>query len=132
MVKICPSCGEKNFDDARKCMKCNENIKYIQVKPDNFVDEFEGMAPRGATPNVWKGRYFGRIALILVGLYFVFLLIFPLYILLFVFSIFTIVFGKFAMNNGDEYIGKFTFVVGAITFIITLAFFIAELSAVTV
>jgi len=51
MVKICPNCGEKNFDDAKYCMKCNTKIKRVEKLPDKPIidenDEYSYYKPKG-------------------------------------------------------------------------------------
>ena len=37
MVKICPNCGEKNFDDSKYCMKCYTNIKRVEKQLDKSL-----------------------------------------------------------------------------------------------
>jgi len=131
MVKICPNCGEKNFDDALFCMSCTENIKNVKTKPEvqqaisfNVRDEFEGLRPRGYKPQPWQGRYYSKLGLLFAGLYLLFFFIYSLFIILFIFSILVVVLGWVGIKNGDELLGKFSFGVGILLFLITITLFI--------
>ena len=128
MVKICPKCRTKNFDDTKYCMKCSEKIKHIKPEPVTVfpsaptteTDEFHGLQPKGYTPEPWQGRPYTKLASTCIGLYLLFFFIYSLFILLFIFAILTIVFGKFAISNGDKILGKLTFFVGIVLVVFTV------------
>lgn len=135
LVKICPKCGAKNFDDARLCMKCNTNIKRIIQQPSEtegslpkpMRDEFHGLQPMGYTPQTWQGRYYSRVGLTFAGLYFVFFFIFSLFIILFIFSILVAILGWIGKKNGDDFLGKICFGIGIVLIVLTLGLFIISL-----
>ena len=137
MVKFCPNCGVKNFDDTRLCMKCNANIKKVmqqpleteETKPKQLRDEFHGLQPMGYTSQPWQGRNYSKLGLYFALSYFVvlftslFLYQLPS-LLFFVLSIPVIILGVVGFINGDKIIGKFTIVVGIIVVLLTLVFLI--------
>ena len=84
MVKICPNCGEKNFDDAKQCMHCNTNIKKVEILPDKPLipkdDEYSYYTPRGYTIDPGVREYFTFPAIIcgVISLFFLPILFIPL------------------------------------------------------
>ncbi len=51
-MKICPNCGEKNFDDAKHCMHCDTNIRKVEKQIDEPLipkdqDDYPFYTPRG-------------------------------------------------------------------------------------
>lgn len=99
MVKVCPECGEKNFDDAKYCMKCNTNIKRIEKLPDKpFIfkdDEYSYYTPRGYCLDPGVREYFTIPAIVLAIVSFFFL---PIFLDLFAF-----IFASRSIIKGDSY-----------------------------
>ena len=82
MVKICPECGEKNFDDAKYCTHCNTNIKKTEKQPDGSLlpknDEYSYYTPRGyrVDPGVREyftlpGIFFGALSFFFIPIVFI-------------------------------------------------------------
>lgn len=136
MVKICPRCQTKNFDDARHCTNCTEKLKRVPSQPVelqepmhlNQRDEFEGLHPRGHSPEPWEGRWFSKVGLIFAAIFCIFLFIYPLYLLLFIFSIVVIFLGRVGMKKGDTLVGKFVFILGVILCIVTVILYVIDLA----
>lgn len=54
MVKICPKCREKKFDDKKFCVHCGKFIKGVEKQAeDPVVDDFPEFTPRGYTSDSW-------------------------------------------------------------------------------
>ena len=131
MVKICPDCETKNFDDARHCTNCSKSLKRVPSQhvevPEEMRsypgDELEGLRPRGHTPEPWEGRWFSKVGLVFAALFCIFLFIYPLYLLLFIFSITVLILGRVGMKKGDVLVGKFVFILGVILFVVTVILF---------
>ena len=99
MVKICPECGEKNFDDAKYCMKCNANIKRVEKLVDKSLiskdDEYSYYTPRGHRLDAGVREYFTIPAIVLAIVSFFFLSIFLI--------LFAFIFASKSIIKGDSY-----------------------------
>jgi len=86
MVKICPNCGEKNFDDAKYCIKCTTKIKKVEKLPDRPIidenDEYSYYTPKGYQVNAGVREYFTYPAIIFGILSFFF---FPIFMIIIAF-----------------------------------------------
>jgi len=133
MVKICPKCSMKNFDDTRLCEKCLTDISNLPILKEKVsYDNYSYFTPRGMQKQPYEGRIYSKIGLSFATLFFVLLVMYfylPillafLFYILVILAIFTPILGKVASHNGDEMLGKFTFFIGILSIIITFAIFI--------
>jgi hypothetical protein len=114
MVKVCPDCGAKNFDEAKYCTQCYQSIRRVTIKLDPLTQEFENMRPRGYTYNVNEGNYYGGVAFVFAFLSFFFL---P-----FIFFLLTVVFGIIAIVKGAQALGAMAIFVSGIFLAVNLVF----------
>ena len=95
MVKICPKCGTKNFDDSRFCRKCFIKIKKIPVTRDEpLKDEFDYSYSKGYSVDI-AARNFFTIPGIVSGLV-------AFFILPWIFGILAFALGINAVFRGDR------------------------------
>jgi hypothetical protein len=79
MTKVCPKCRSKNFDDAKYCQVCEENIKNVEIVPDAPIpDDFPDFKPRGREYNYSLGRpftlggiFFSALSFLIGGILFI-------------------------------------------------------------
>jgi hypothetical protein len=130
MVKICPSCGMRNFDDAKICTSCFEKIRDAAVIEHEIEDVMPGFKPRGMDKQVFEGRIYTKTGASLFILYISLYILFWFYwfldsvyeaIILLVFALLIILCGRLAMTNGDRLLGKYVLLLGFILIFFTAA-----------
>jgi hypothetical protein len=131
MVKICPYCHTKNFDDAKYCMSCTEKITEVnaeivtsRTRTITNNDQFGGRQPQGYTPEPWQGRLYTKLSLSCIVLFFVFFFIYPAFIVLFLFSVLASILGKVGASHGDKSLGKFTMAIGVMLLVFSIILYI--------
>ena len=121
MVKICPNCGNKNYNDSVKCINCDGDIGMIQVTKDpTFNDQKPRTLQYEEHRIISIGRSFTLMGVFLSVAYIISLLVVPLLVLTSIFFFILaslIIFMGFMAIKKDEWLGLIPLIIGIIFFI---------------
>lgn len=114
MVKICPNCKEKNFDDSKRCMKCNAKIKKVITQPDEpLSDEFPDFKPLGYHVDYAVRNFFSIPGIIFA--------IISFFIIPIIFIPMAFTFGSLGVIKSDKF-GYIAIILGVISILLMLLF----------
>jgi len=121
MVKICPNCGNKNYNDSVKCINCDGDIGLIPITKDpKFNDEKPRTLQYEEHKIVSMGKSFTLMGIFLSVAFIISLILVPLTMLTIIFFFILaslIVFMGFMAIKKDEWLGLIPLIIGIIFFI---------------
>jgi len=130
MVKICQNCGNKNYNDSRKCINCDGDISQVPISKDpKFNDNRQRYNPRDESIFSNPGRPFTIMGFFLALAFLISSFIVPMNILtitfFYILSCLVIVMGFLAMKKDDS-LGIIPLIIGLlITIAMTCALIFA-------